>query len=90
VTNAQGLGQAAYQIRVQGSLDESWSDWFDGMSVVAERGSDESPITTLTGVVADQSALRGILEKVWNLNLTLFSVTRIEVDPQQAGGNPNA
>ena len=37
-------------------------------------------ITTLTGPVADQAALRGILTKVWDLNLTLISVTRIERD----------
>jgi hypothetical protein len=71
-----GLDQAAvYQIQVQGKLDESWSDWFSGMTITFEGG-----ITTLTGPVADQAALRGILSKIWDLNLTLVSVTRIEMD----------
>jgi len=61
-----------YQIGVEGRLDESWSDWFDGMTI-----SPGSDITTLAGAVADQPALRGILFKIWDLNLTLISVIRI-------------
>jgi hypothetical protein len=67
--------QAVYQISVQGKLDEDWSNWLDGMTIAFERG-----ITTLTGPVADQSALRGILGRIWDLNLTLISVTRVKVD----------
>jgi hypothetical protein len=73
-------GPETYQIRVQGRLDEGWSDWFSGMTVTFERGS--APITTLTGAVADQSALRGILTKLWDLNVRLISVTRIEIEGQ--------
>ena len=54
-----------YQIKVEGRLDESWSDWFHGMMLKPERAADGSPITTLTGPVADQSTLRGILMKLW-------------------------
>jgi hypothetical protein len=68
-----------YRIKVQGKLDEGWSDWFDGMKITLERGNDGSSITTLTGPVVDQVALRGILAKIWDLNLTLISVTRIEL-----------
>jgi hypothetical protein len=73
-------GPVTYQIRVQGRLDERWSDWFSGMTVTFESVSDSSPITTLTGVVADQAALRGILSKMWDLNLTLISVIPVEMD----------
>ena len=62
-----------YEIRVQGNLDEQWSDWFDGLSVT-EAGDGE---TLIKGEVADQAALRGILEKIWNLNLVLVSVHRL-------------
>jgi len=61
-----------YEIRVQGKLDAHWSDWFDGLSVT-ETGAGE---TLIKGAVADQAALRGILEKIWNLNLVLVSVQR--------------
>jgi len=67
-----------YQIKVQGRLDEDWSDWFDGMTIAVEPASDGSPMTTLTGVFADQPALRGTLSKIWDLNLKLVSVTRTE------------
>ena len=70
------LDQAAvYQIQVRGKLDESWSDWLSGMTITSE-----SDITILTGPVADQAALRGLLSKIWDLNLILISATRIEVD----------
>ena len=64
-----------YQIKMEGKLDENWSDWFSGMTITLE-----SNITVLTGVVADQAALRGILSKIWDLNLTLISVNRIETN----------
>ena len=63
---------------MQGRLDASWSDWFDGMTLTFEKRGDDSPVTTLTGAVMDQAALHGLLSKISDLNLTLISVTRIE------------
>jgi hypothetical protein len=71
---------AVYRIEVEGTLDERWSDWFSGLAVVAGSEGEGTPVTTLTGLM-DQAALRGILNKVWDLNLTLVSVVPIE------GGN---
>lgn len=87
----QGSGkQAVYRVKVQGRLDEKWSDWFNGMTITFESTSDGSPITTLTGAVTDQPKLRGILSKLWDLNLTLISVVQIESKKdrphQQQGG----
>jgi hypothetical protein len=70
--------QDRYQIRVQGWISERWADWFDGMAMSYERAEDDSPITTLTGAVVDQAGLRSLLAKIWDLNLTLVSVTRVE------------
>ena len=64
-----------YQIGVQGSIDESWSEWFEGMTVAFEEAREGAPTTTLTGPVADQAALRGLLTKAWDLNLTVVSVS---------------
>ena len=74
--NADSDGPMTYQIQIQGKLDESWSDWFRDMTVAFECADDGSPITTLTGPVADQAALRGILNRIWDLHLTVLSVTR--------------
>jgi hypothetical protein len=72
-----------YEIKVEGRLDEGWSDSFSGMMVTFDSG--RAPITTLTGAVADQAALRGMLCKLWDLNLTLISVRRIEADGKEGG-----
>jgi len=69
--------QPTYAIQVQGKLKEEWSAWFDGMTVTFTKDSNWGPLTTLVGAVADQSALRGILTRIWNLNLTLISVSRL-------------
>ena len=68
--------QAVYQLRVIGTLDRKWSDWFDGFTIVPHpQGNDE---TLLTGPVADQSALHGLLAKIRDLGLPLLSVKRLE------------
>lgn len=66
-----------YQIKVQGRLDRRWSDWFSGLSIKVRSETDSPPITTLTGAL-DQAGLRGVLSKVWDLNLALVSVVRLE------------
>jgi hypothetical protein len=68
------LGQSIYRIAVEGGLDTRWAAWFEGLTVA----DDGAGHTILTGPVADQAALRGILNKLWDLNLTLVSVRRIE------------
>jgi hypothetical protein len=68
-----------YEIQVQGQLDPSWETYFNGLAITLAH-TGESPRTTLIGPVADQPALRGMLCKLWDLNLTLISVRRIEVD----------
>ena len=63
-----------YQIQVQGTIDQRWTTWFAGMTIVTD---GRTSVTTLTGSVADQAALRGILTKLWDLNLDLIAVHRI-------------
>ncbi len=65
-----------YQIKVQGRLHANWSGWLEGLTLTTE-GANETAITTLTGTVADQAALRGLLTRLWNLNLIVVSVVRL-------------
>ena len=58
------------EIRVRGHLDETWSAWFGGLTVVQGEDGD----TVLAGDVADQAALHGLLIKVRDLGLPLLAV----------------
>ena len=78
MSRIQKTSQAAYEIRVEGELDEDWVDWFDGMAIAAEKTGAGLAATTLAGPIRDQPALRGMLSKLWDLNLTLISLRRIE------------
>jgi hypothetical protein len=66
-----------FRITVQGQLDETWGEWLNGLAI--ERTADEhgAIVTTLTGAIVDQAALRGLLNQLWDWNLTLIAVTRL-------------
>lgn len=59
-----------YQIRLKGHLGCQWAEWFEGMTITLEENGE----TLLTGPVADQAALHGLLKKVRDLGLPLVSV----------------
>ncbi len=63
-----------YQIRLKGQLDARWADWFGGMIVVLTEDGD----TVLTGSVADQAALHGLLRKVRDIGIPLVSVNELK------------
>ncbi|MCB8983756.1 MAG: hypothetical protein H6659_08035 [Ardenticatenaceae bacterium] len=59
-----------FEIRLQGQLGEEWASWFEGMAITQTEDGD----TVLTGPVADQAALHGLLKKVRDLGLPLRSL----------------
>jgi len=65
-------GPWLYEIRVEGHLADRWSDWFEGLAMRTER--DE---TVLTGWLADQAAVHGVLRRISDMNLPLVSVVRL-------------
>jgi hypothetical protein len=62
-----------YEIRVQGVLDGRWAAWFEGLKLDGD-GSQ----TIISGPVADQAALHGLLNKVCDLGLVLISLRRLD------------
>jgi hypothetical protein len=68
-----------YEIRLAGHLDTRWAAWFDGLSLSREGDGT----TLLRGLVADQSALHGLLQKVRDTGLPLVSVARIGPDSSE-------
>jgi hypothetical protein len=68
-----------YQLRIKGHLDSGWTTHFEGLVITLVESGD----SLLTGPVADQAALHGLLKKVRDLGLTLVSVSPL--DPGNAG-----
>jgi hypothetical protein len=66
------VGPEYYQIRVKGRLERRWESWFHGL-----RLSIDHDTTMLSGTLADQAALYGVLLKIRDLGLPLLSVQRL-------------
>jgi len=75
--NAPGL----YRIRLKERLDPVWGTWFSGFAIAEE--ADGGSI--LTGLVADQAELHGLLRKMRDLGLTMVSLQRIEIQTGAEG-----
>lgn len=71
-------GAAIYEIRIRGHLDKEWAEWFEGLTLT----HTDDGHTILTGPLADQPALHGVLNRIRNLNLALVSVNRVESNPE--------
>jgi hypothetical protein len=68
-------GPARYEIRVEGVLDSRWAAWFGGLHL--DRDNTQ---TVISGSLADQPALQGLLTKIGDLGLCLISVRRLDPD----------
>jgi hypothetical protein len=75
---------AAYRIAVEGALDEKWSGRLGGMQITTTPRGNQKPVTTLCGAVQDQAALMGVLNSLYELHLSILSVT---CEPWKGNGN---
>ncbi|MEZ4768274.1 MAG: hypothetical protein R2844_07600 [Caldilineales bacterium] len=73
--------KASYTIRVQGYLDESWSDRLSGVAISLQSRPNEAPVTLLIGEFQDQAALSGVLNTLYDLGLPLLSVQCLQLLP---------
>jgi hypothetical protein len=63
-----------YRILVKECLDRKMIDWFGDLTITPiENGG-----TMLSGTFPDQPALRGFLEQLWNLNITVITVEKVQ------------
>ncbi len=67
-----------YRITIEGIIRQDWSDWIGGMQISFPNAKDDPQTTVLTVKVADQAALRGLLCRLWDLNLSILSIFRLE------------
>jgi hypothetical protein len=72
--NGSDREPGGYELRVGRHLDDHWAEWFGNLALTRE--SDGT--TTLTGPVADQAALHGLLIKIRDLGMTLISVRVVD------------
>jgi hypothetical protein len=63
-----------YRIRVTETLDRQFTDWLGNLTIFPQENGE----TLLVGTFSDQPALRGFLDQLWNLNITVITVERIE------------
>ena len=71
---------ATYRISIMGTLDKNWSDYCGGMAIEHERDPHHHAVTILTGRLADQSALVGILNSLHDIGCPILSVERMEAE----------
>jgi hypothetical protein len=74
--NGDRDGPERYAIRIKGHIDNRWSSWFDDLTITLEPDGT----TLLTGPVADQAALHGLIRRLRDVGLPLVSV--MPVDPK--------
>jgi hypothetical protein len=75
----------AYEIVVRGELGQRWSKWLDGLAHTVEVRESNPEGTVLKIEVRDQAALRGLLNQLWDLNLTLVRVLPIHPQADKEG-----
>jgi len=73
--------EKVYEICLEGHLEARWAKWFDGLVIT----SDEKGNTLLSGPIADQAALHGLLKKVRDLGIPLISVNSVGADSEEVG-----
>jgi hypothetical protein len=59
-----------YEIKIKGCLDPRWSKWFSDLTLTHLEGD----VTQISGLLPDQAAIYGVLERMRDLNLKLISV----------------
>ena len=63
-----------YHILVKETLDHHFTGWFGDLTILPQ----DDGKTLIIGSFTDQPALRGFLEQLWNLNITVINIERIE------------
>ncbi len=69
-----------------GEIDDRWAEWFNGFEITIERSDKGFSLTTMICPAIDQAKLRGMLNKLWDLNLYLLSVRQVRDPTSEKGG----
>jgi hypothetical protein len=81
------MANQQYEIHIKGHLNQDWAEWFDCMQMCCLENGE----MVLSGILADQAALMGVLNKLNCLNLSILSVCETCLKEQgQAADNETA
>ncbi len=68
----------SYRILVEGRLDPSWSPSLAGLDISLLETPPSRSVSMLTGPLADQGELHGVLDLLFMLNLPVLRVERCQ------------
>jgi RimJ/RimL family protein N-acetyltransferase len=74
LTPAPASSSSTYEVRVAGHLDDHWATWLDGLTLV--RHDDGTSV--LTGPLADQPQLHGLIARIRDLGVPLLSLSTLD------------
>jgi len=72
------------RITIRGRVAPHWSPWLGDLQLLCRAEGKDGTVADLNGTLPDQSALQGVLNRIWNLNLTVLSV-RTSADSREEG-----
>ena len=71
-----------YQIRIVGELDEHWLAHLEGLEISTNPWGKYQKVTQISGWLADQTALSGLLDLLSDLGRVILTVERIETEEE--------
>lgn len=72
---------ARYMIRIQGTLNDSWKEYLNAITIEVQSQFDEPPVTVAICEFVDQAELASSLSYLYSMGLPLLAVECIGFEP---------
>jgi hypothetical protein len=69
---------AKYRICILGTLDKKWSEYYGSKTIENVSNPEQSAMTMITGRLADQSALIGVFNSLYDIGCSILTVECVE------------
>jgi hypothetical protein len=74
---------ATYVIRVQGCLEEVWSDRLANMTITMDLSDQQIPVSLLQGRIRDQAELVGVVNGLYQMRVPILSMEMVNEEFEQ-------
>jgi hypothetical protein len=71
-------GPGFYRIRVRGHLEDMWTERMSGLVITRVFTENKQPMSILIGRLQDQAALAGVMNALYSLHLSVFSIELLD------------